>query len=190
MTDPDPDRIAKLALDAITKSLDLIMSMAKTQEYAHASTAILASAIIEDRLRRAILTKMRQISGNLEARLFDGYGPLGSFSAKIDFAYALDLLSEKIFDDLKTIKDIRNEFAHPEELEGGLKYQELKFMTFSSPQVVRYLKRLYPLKEDKTVDQQYFFLVRLQEIAEYLDVIIARSDLIRGPAGSDPSPES
>jgi DNA-binding MltR family transcriptional regulator len=187
MTD-SPDDIAKSALSIVEKALGLTLTMAKSQEHAHASTAILASAIIEDRLRKTILTKMQRISGNLEARLFDGYGPLGSFSAKIDFAYALDLLSERIFDDLKTIKDIRNEFAHPEETEGGLKYQDLKFVTFSSPQILRHLKR-FPSYDEKDIQRQIFFLARLQEIAEYLDVIIARSGLIRGPADGNPALE-
>jgi DNA-binding MltR family transcriptional regulator len=42
----------------------------------------------------------------------DGHGPLGSFSAKIDTAYCLGLLSEDEYGDLHSIRHIRNDFAH------------------------------------------------------------------------------
>lgn len=126
----------------------------------------------------AILTKMCRISGVLEARLFDGYGPLGSFSAKIDIAYALGIITEQIFNDLKTIKDIRNEFAHPKELE---------FLTFSSPDIFRHMKRLHSFDESHT-DYERFFVQRNSDIEKYLDVIIARSSVIRGPADENSAP--
>lgn len=55
---------------------------------------------------------MRALSNNMAERIFDGYGPLSTFSAKIDVAFALDLIDADVHRDLRTIKDIRNCFAH------------------------------------------------------------------------------
>ena len=45
-------------------------------------------------------------------RLFRPEGPLGSFSARIDLAYALGLIGKKAARDLHLIRKIRNDFAH------------------------------------------------------------------------------
>lgn len=45
--------------------------------------------------------------------LFDGaYAPLGSFSAKIDFAARMGLISSGVAQSLHLVRRIRNEFAH------------------------------------------------------------------------------
>jgi hypothetical protein len=44
--------------------------------------------------------------------LFDFDGPLGTFSAKIMMAYAMDLFGHKTNHDLMLIRTMRNEFAH------------------------------------------------------------------------------
>jgi DNA-binding MltR family transcriptional regulator len=46
------------------------------------------------------------------AKLFEGFGPLSTFSAKIEFAFALGLLPRHVHTDLRTIKKVRNLFAH------------------------------------------------------------------------------
>jgi hypothetical protein len=48
----------------------------------------------------------------LVAKLFEGFGPLSTFSAKIEFAFALGLLPRHVHTDLRTIKKVRNLFAH------------------------------------------------------------------------------
>lgn len=48
--------------------------------------------------------------------MFSGYGPLSTFSAKIEIAYAFDLFEADMFRDLKAIKDIRNAFAHSKDV--------------------------------------------------------------------------
>lgn len=44
--------------------------------------------------------------------LFDAFGPLASFSAKIKLAFALDLIVAYIYRDLETLRKLRNIFAH------------------------------------------------------------------------------
>jgi hypothetical protein len=50
---------------------------------------------------------------NAEYELFDGaYSPISTFSARIDLAYRLGLISMQFRRDLHLIRKIRNDFAH------------------------------------------------------------------------------
>jgi hypothetical protein len=75
--------------------------------------ALVSASTVEDWVRHALIAKMRNdLSSKLSERLFEGYGPLSSFSGKIDIAYALNIFPTEIYNDLRAIKDIRNKFAH------------------------------------------------------------------------------
>ena len=67
--------------------------------------------MIETRLERALRTRFER-DRDIEARLFQLSGPLGSFGAKIDLAYVTGLITLMAHRDLTTFKDIRNLFAH------------------------------------------------------------------------------
>jgi DNA-binding MltR family transcriptional regulator len=87
--------------------------------------ALSICAKLDAALEAAILEKMRPISQRLRITLFEGYGPLASFSAKIDIAFALSIIDEAMYADLKVIKEIRNQFAHPP-ISGGF-FQPVTF---------------------------------------------------------------
>ncbi len=48
--------------------------------------------------------------------LFDPFGPLASFSAKIKLSLALNLIDSYIYNDLETLRKLRNVFAHSVEV--------------------------------------------------------------------------
>ncbi len=89
------------------------------------SAAILATALVEDALEDLLLAKLQPLSKTERLELFEGEGPLGSFSAKIKLAHALSLISSRSRADLMLIKEIRNVFAHA----SGM-------ITFETPEVV------------------------------------------------------
>lgn len=74
--------------------------------------AILAASYFEEWLRERIMSKFVDLSGEMESRIFDGYGPLSTFAAKIDIAYALQLYDDRTRVGLHTVRKIRNIFAH------------------------------------------------------------------------------
>lgn len=74
---------------------------------------LMVSARLDAALKIALLSKMRPLSKRAKENIFEGYGPLASFSAKRDMAYALSVFDEETYSDLKVIKKIRNVFAHP-----------------------------------------------------------------------------
>jgi DNA-binding MltR family transcriptional regulator len=97
-------------------ALDLPVGILNLVKRTEAGTALLAAAMLEDWLQRLILCAGREISNAIARNLFETYGPLHSFSAKIEIAYLFRLLNAEIYKDLKAIKSIRNRFAHSIEL--------------------------------------------------------------------------
>jgi hypothetical protein len=75
-----------------------------------------------------LLNHLPNCSNTLAKRLFNG--PLSSFAAKIDLAYALNLIENETHRDLRTVVDIRNEFAHSR-----------KFLNFLSPEMVKLCRK-------------------------------------------------
>ena len=45
-------------------------------------------------------------------KLFDGYGPLASLSAKSDIAFALGIVDKATHSKLAVVRKVRNKFAH------------------------------------------------------------------------------
>lgn len=77
------------------------------------SVALNVSAQIEQALEVLLISRMQyDIPKSIRNRLFNTYGPLSTFSGKIDVAYAFRLIDQTTFDGLRIIKNIRNEFAH------------------------------------------------------------------------------
>jgi hypothetical protein len=91
-------------------------------------------ARIDAALKVALLEKMRPLSNRRKASLFAGYGPLSSFSAKIDLAFALSIFDEDLYSDLKIIKEVRNVFAHPA-------VPLFEFVTFEDEQLIKICKK-------------------------------------------------
>lgn len=116
--------------------------------------AIIAGSYAELALENAIksVLKNRQIKKDVALfdRLFDGYAPFATFSAKIDLSCALGLLSEKDYGDLHIIRAIRNAFAH--DLDAGAPEDGL---TFQSQSVADRCKNLWrPTTESPIAREQ------------------------------------
>jgi hypothetical protein len=116
--------------------------------------AITAGALMEDRLEFAIQAHWpTPMSSTLHDTLFVGYGPLASFSAKIDLGHAMGLYGPITRADLKIIKWVRNEFAH-----------DMGPLEFTSDHIAKKVKQLKsprtppekPMSPLKEVSQESF----------------------------------
>lgn len=89
------------------KEIDLI-------EESDRGAVIVAAAILENDLDEILKEAFRanELSEKQIGDLFDLNGPLSSFSSKALICYAFGLISKWIFDDLTTIRRLRNRFAH------------------------------------------------------------------------------
>jgi hypothetical protein len=76
------------------------------------ASVILSVALLDHALESILKARLVPI-GSAEDSLFEGaYAPISTFSARIDLAYRLGLVSTKLSRDLHLIRKIRNEFAH------------------------------------------------------------------------------
>lgn len=75
-------------------------------------TAILQASALETILEDALSRVMRPLSSDDKGRIFDGQGPLSTFSAKILLGYVLGVYGPKFRHDLDLIRELRNGFAH------------------------------------------------------------------------------
>lgn len=74
------------------------------------AAAIQAASLVEcftEQLLRPFMKEDSVVEG-----LFNGYGPLGTFSARSDIAYAFGIIDNVMHRDLEYIRKIRNHFAH------------------------------------------------------------------------------
>ncbi len=99
---PEPGQLGKTIAEGFIHS----------QRMSHAGIVVTAAAILDQALEEAIKTKLPTLGKKLSKKIFEDFGALSSFSAKIDIAYALDILSEPIYVELQKIRKIRNTFSH------------------------------------------------------------------------------
>lgn len=96
------------------------------QDESERAAAVLAAAYLDHLLGELLTATMTAEPEEVEELLFQkGSGPLGTFSARIDTAYCLGLLSRDERRDLHLIRKIRNNFAH-----------ELTGMSFEGTQII------------------------------------------------------
>ena len=75
-------------------------------------SALLAGVLVNELALVAVKFNLISLSKKDEKALFEGYGPLSSFSALIDVGYGMGLFSDKLRHDLNVIRRLRNYFAH------------------------------------------------------------------------------
>lgn len=93
------------------RSQDLPGFVAEFQRESDRATAILGAALLDEKLLQLLIAFMVDDAREVD-QLLDPEGPLGSFGARIRVAYCLGLVTRNAFDILRTIKGIRNAFAH------------------------------------------------------------------------------
>jgi hypothetical protein len=74
--------------------------------------AIVMGAMLDQSLEAIFLLHMKPLSNDERDRLFFGYLPLGSFSAKIKIAAAFGIIGPKTLKDLEALNEIRSVFGH------------------------------------------------------------------------------
>ena len=132
---------------------DLVLNLGKR---ASASAALVSGAIVEEWLQKILLLRMRPVSNRLAKRIFDRYGPLSTFAAKIDIAYAFGLLDETTFNDLRVIKEIRNKFAH-----------SIEVTHFRSDEIDKLLRKLSNWEEPR--DAQIVFVDAIEACVKHIE---------------------
>jgi len=97
------------------------------------SIAVMASAILEYWLGRAVLGRLVEMTTQEKGCLLDnnGHGALATLSSKIWVGFALGLYKAEARKDLLNLKEIRNIFAHADE-----------HIEFSNPEIIKLCNKL------------------------------------------------
>jgi hypothetical protein len=72
---------------------------------------LVAASFVENHLEHLIRSRMKDDKKLLD-KMLTSSGVLGTFSAKINIGYLMNIYSESTWKELDTIRDIRNDFAH------------------------------------------------------------------------------
>jgi DNA-binding MltR family transcriptional regulator len=96
-------------IDWLEDSERLNAFAASLQEESDRACAVLGAAMLDEVLGYLIQSAMAE---EAPQSLFEGYGPIASFSARIDISLGLGLISRDERHDLHLIRKIRNAFAH------------------------------------------------------------------------------
>lgn len=105
-----------------------------------AAMAIYISQLVENILEGSLSSKLTISSNTFDDRLFKGYGPLSTFTAKIDMARALEIVDEETYNTLRILKNIRNEVAHPD---------VVSLPNFDSPAIIKECRKLPGYVDDE-----------------------------------------
>jgi hypothetical protein len=89
-----------------------------TKEFAmhtERGAALSAAAKVDESLGAAL--KAQLLKSDLKTMMFKESGPLGAFGTRVRLAYLTGLVSKMVFQEMETVKDIRNMFAHRGDIE-------------------------------------------------------------------------
>jgi len=79
------------------------------------AVALIVSSWIDDALSEMIKGSLVQDNATVLNDTFQHTGPLGTFSSRIKLAYLIRRIGREVFENLETIRGIRNDFAHSRE---------------------------------------------------------------------------
>ena len=102
---------------------------------------LVAAAMLDTRLSTIFEERFTQnkISKKLLKSIFSVLGPLGTFSSKIQLAYALNYISRKSHDDLELIRKLRNKAAHTT--------SDMDFLNKEDSEMIEKLNCVEPFKD-------------------------------------------
>lgn len=127
--------------------------------------AALLAGIVAEGYTETLLRGFTRTGSDVD-RLFDIYGPLSSFSARINVAYAFGLIDEHLRSDLDYIKRVRNYFAH-----------ELRDASFGVSPVREFCANLSTRETSPKPRIQYLMAVGLA-VGQMHNILLARKQAI------------
>ena len=142
------------------------------------AAVILAAAKIDELLRLALIKRLAP-SPTARDNLLEPEGSLGSFRARIDIAYRLNLIDSAFVRALHLVRKIRNDFAHESSgasLSSGSHADRVRELALPWRKIIEKMQELEPLFAfDKPRGQFEFMigyiLVRLNQIVKHCEQV-------------------
>jgi hypothetical protein len=131
------------------------------------STVLVSTAFLDGGLQHLLFMKMN-LSEEEANRIFGRKGCLRDFYAKIEKAYAFELIDGDVRQDLHVIRDIRNEFAHPPMYRSDFAYPPMHPLSFRSPEILELVQNFKGWNTGVS-DAFEFFNTRVRSYLEQID---------------------
>jgi DNA-binding MltR family transcriptional regulator len=154
--------------------LDFTGTIELLAKQTHAGKALIYAGVIDEWLQKLLLHHMRPLSGKQLERLFNAYGPVSSFSGRMDIAFAFKLISDDVYENLRIIKDIRNKFAHT-----------VTPLNFTSSEIAEQCRRFKAWKQG--VNNEALYYERVAFCAVEMEKKIESSLIVEALAGQPSS---
>jgi DNA-binding MltR family transcriptional regulator len=152
----EPTNLPRVSLQKLVQTVGALSQSA---------TVLVACAVLDTELERALKANMRPASKAIYSRIFNGYGPLSTFSSKVDLAYLLDITTDSVHHNLMIVKDIRNKFAHTSVV-----------LTLDSDIVHKYFKELNRASTSKKSNTD-IFIECADEVVSFLEAYLKRKGI-------------
>jgi DNA-binding MltR family transcriptional regulator len=91
---------------------DFISIIKELRSDSDRASVMVYGSIIDEAIENALTRRMVALTPTEREQIFQGTGPLSSFSAKINIAYAFKIFGKMTKRDLHYIREVRNAFAH------------------------------------------------------------------------------
>jgi hypothetical protein len=160
------------------------------------AAAVVAGAVVEIALTNAIQRRLHDHPVALRP-LFTPSGPLGPFKNKIDLGFLMGIYPRNVYDELITIKDLRNAFAHRVAIK-SFAIAEIRAECANLKIVEKHTEEMRPRKglqaslpiflknkEDKLKEPRMRYVLSAEVLAALL---WANSSIISCPSPPDPEP--
>jgi len=112
---------------------------------------LVAASFVENHLEHLTRSRMKDDKKLLD-KMFASSGVLGTFSAKINIGYLINIYSQPTWKELDTIRDIRNDFAH--KLDVSYDTQSVKDRCASLIQWQKWKITFTAVKETDSVEEE------------------------------------
>lgn len=127
--------------------------------------AIIAVSMLEKMLEIVLTQRMMPLTAKQYELMFGRMRPLSSFSAKIELALALGVISENLYYQIDALRKVRNAFAH-----------RIEALTFDHPEVQKAMRTAHSRLPVRMSDLKSDFLLRFAFIGLVL-IFSARDDI-------------
>ena len=109
---PTSRKLRELSRPWITATEEFASVATEVKDSPDRSACIVVTSMLARVLEHVILARLMIVEKDRILPLFESDGPLSTFHGNINFAFALQLISETVRDDLGVIRRVRNAFAH------------------------------------------------------------------------------
>ena len=122
--------------------------------------AVLGSALLEYLLGKLIEKNLTNLNNKVSDEIFRApNAPLGTFSSRINIAHALNLMDKSNYEELRTMKGIRNQFAHDLDVHTFEGNQSVKGLCHNFSKGINYAKhKKEPLRSILSAPRNLFVL--------------------------------